>query len=801
MLNDLRYGLRQLRKHPGFTAVAVLTLALAIGATTALFSLIKGAYLDALPYPRSHDIVTLSAQFSNGETPFSGPEYVALKERTHSLQQVTAVMGSSFTLSGEGDAVRFRGLRASASLFRMLEVRPLLGRTFTEAEEGPGKNGVALISYELWQRALAGTSDVVGRHLRLNDLDYEVIGVMPPRFRYGDNDVWVPLSVDLAQQDRMRRDVYVHARLAPGVSLSAAKAELSTIAGQIRWDLSRTPRDYAGWNIEVAPLIDGVVRDVKSALGILLGAVGSILLIASANISNLQLARNVIREKEMALRLAVGARRSDLIRQLLTESGLLALLGGGLGILFASWSLGPLLRLIPYGYIPIEADVKIDYGVVLAAAGVTVFTALIVGLIPALKGTRPDLNKTLKDGRTSVGSSLKNRRTQRLLVIGQIALTAVMLIACALMLKSFARLQDVEPGFASASLVKLETVLPAAHYSDAQAVRRFYAELLAGIKNIPGVQAAGAATILPLAEFPSRSQFTIEGRAPDEAVLLAEQRQIMPGYLSTLGITVLRGRDLSERDNADAAPVALINQTFAAKYFPDGDPIGRRFRLEGNGTHNPWLTVVGVTNDVRQLRMTDPVLPEIYRAHAQAGDASRRMAFVIRSSTSVAGLTKSVRAAVRVLDPGVPIFGVEPVHELIERSFGGQKLAVFLLGLLGGLALLLALIGIYGVTAYFVAQRTNEIGIRIALGAQKRKVLSLILSQGAAMIAPGIFVGILAALAATRVLRSMLYEVSATDLGTYAMVAVALVLATFCACYFPARSAMNLNPVEALRAE
>ena len=801
MITDLRYGLRQLRKHPGFTSVSVLTLALAIGATTALFSLIKGAYLDALPYPRSHDIVTLSAQFANGDTPFTAPEYIALKERARSLENITALLGTSFNLSGEGDAVRFRGLRASFNLFRMLEVRPLLGRTFTEEEEQPGRDRVAVISYDLWQKALAGAQDVVGRHLRLNELDYEVIGVMPPRFRYGDNDVWVPLATDLVRQDRPERDLYLHARLAPNVSLAAAKTELSSIGGQIRSELARTPRDYAGWKIDVAPLIDGVVRDVKSAFGILLGAVGCILLIASANISNLQLARNVIREREMALRLALGARRADLVRQLLTESGLLAFFGGGLGIVLASWSLGSLLRLIPYGYIPIEADVKIDYGVLAAAAGVTVVTALIVGLIPALKATRPDLNKTLKEGRTSTGSALKNQRAQRFLIVGQVALTFVMLIACALMLKSFARLQGIDPGFETGNLVKFETVLPAARYSAAPNVQRFYGELLARIRSIPGVQGSGAATILPLAEFPSRARFSVEGRALDETVLLAEQRQITPGYLATLGIALLRGRDLTERDNAERPPVALINQTFAAKYFPGVDPIGRRVRLEQNGAENPWLTIVGVTRDVRQLRVTDPIPPEIYRAHLQAADASRRMAFVIRSSTGVAALTNSVREAVRSLDPAVPVFGSEAVHELIERSFGGQKLAVFLLGLLGGLALLLALIGIYGVTAYFVVQRTSEIGIRIALGAQKRNVLGLILNEAASMIAPGVVLGVLAALAATRILRSMLYEVSATDVVSYAFVATALALAALLACYFPARSATRVNPIIALRAE
>jgi putative ABC transport system permease protein len=802
MINDIRYGLRQLSKHPGFTLVATLTLALAIGGTTVLFALIKGAYLEALPYPQAHQIVTLSGQFAKaGEMPFSGPEFAALKERAGSLENMSALIGASFNLSGEGDAVRFRGLRATASLFRMLKTQPLLGRVFVEDEQLLGKERVAVISYQLWQRALGGQANIVGRQLRLNDVDYTVVGVMPPRFRYGDNDIWVPLALDLARQDRNVRNIYIHARLAPDKSIKAANAELANIAGQVKTDLGETSHDRAGWSVVATLLIDDVVRDVKSALGILLGAVGCVLLIACANISSLQLARNVMREKEMAVRLALGARRTDLIRQLLTESGLLALLGGSLGIFLAAWSLGPLLLLIPYSYIPIEADVKIDSAVLLAAVGVTIVTALVVGLMPALKASRPALSNSLKDGRGAIGSALRHRRAQSLLVISQIALTFVMLIGCALMLKSFARLQRIDPGFEPARLVKMETVLPAARYSTATEVQRFYGELLAQIRSIPGVQSAGAVTILPLASFPARAQFSIEGRPTEDTLPLAEQRQILPGYLETLGTPVVQGRDLTERDNSTSAPVALVNQTFVAKYFPETDPVGYRVRLEQSGSENPWLTIVGVTKDMRQLRMTDPVLPEIYRAHGQAPDASRRMAFVLRSSIGLTSLVDAVRNAVRAQDPAVPIFNAEPVNQLIERSFGGQKLAVFLLEVFAALALVLTVIGIYGVTAYFVAHRTSEIGIRMALGAQRHHVLRLILGQGIAMVMTGVALGLAGAFGATRILRSMLFEVSATDFSAYLLVTASLAAAAIFACYLPARAAMKLNPNDALRSE
>jgi putative ABC transport system permease protein len=793
-MNDIRFAFRQLRKSPGFTLVAVITLALAIGATTALFSLIKGAYLDALPYPHARELVTLSAQFSKtGELPFSGPEFVALKERTRSLENFSALIGSSFNLSGEGDAVRFRGLRASASLFAMLKAQPLLGRVFTEEEQTAGKDRVVVISYQLWQNALAGATTAIGRELRLNDLDYTVIGVMPPRFRYGDNDLWVPLSLDLARQDRNLRNVYVHARLAPNQSLQMANAELAGVAAQIRRDFGEA--ENRGWSINASRLIDDVVRDVKSALGILLGAVGCVLLIACANISNLQLARNVAREREMAVRLALGAQRRDLVKQLLTESALLVFFGGTLGIFVAAWSLGSLLRLIPYSYIPIEAEVKTDPVVLLTAIAVMLVTALIVGLMPALKSSRPALNDALKDGRNAFGAGLKHRRAQRLVVISQIALTFVILIACVLMLKSFARMQGIDPGFNPTQLMKFETTLPPARYAAASDVQRFYDALLAKIKNIPGLQSAGAVTILPLALFPSRSQFEIEGRAPDESAPMAEQRQIMPGYLATMGISLAQGRDFDERDNANSTPVALVNQTFAAKYFPNGDALGHRIRLD----QNPWLTIVGVTKDVRQLRLTDPVMPEIYRAHAQAPDASRRMAFVVRSAIGLTSLTSAVRAAVRAQDAAVPVFEIETLHESIERSYGGQKLAVFLLGLFGVLALLLTIIGIYGVTAYFVAHRTGEIGLRMALGAQRHHVLTLILGQGVSMVATGVAFGLAAAFVVTRVLRSTLFEVSSTDLFSYVLVAIALGFATIFACYFPARTAMKLNPMDALR--
>ena len=805
MIHDLRFAFRQLVKSPGFSAISVLILTLAIGATTALFSLIKGAYFDSLPYPRSHDIVTLDADFSKtgkSEMPFSGREFLALKEQSHALTNVTALIGASFNLTGDGDAVRFRGLRATASLFPMLEVQPLLGRVFSEEEQTPGKERVVVISYQLWKRALGGNESVVGRELRLNDVAYTIVGVMPPRFRYGDNDLWVPLSLDLARQERTVRNIYCHARLAPGASVKSANAELATVADRFKQDLAGGSLEYAGWSITATPLIDGVVRDVKPALAILFGAVACVLLIACANISNLQLARNLVREREMAIRLALGARRADIVRQLLVESALLAAIGGIGGILLASWSLGPLVRLIPFSYIPIEADVKIDAGVLGAALGITALTAILFGLLPALRASRPAVGRSLQAGRSPAGA-LKHRRTQQGLVVSQIGLTFVMLIAAGLMMKSFARLQGVNPGFNPGEVLKLEVALSPIRYSTASEAILFYNNLLAKIRTIPGVKSASAVTVLPLAPFPARTAFSLEGKSQDQlgGRPLAEQRQIMPKYLTTLNISLLQGRDLDERDTRASLPSALVNEALVAKYFPDGKALGRRIRLDQSGDENQWLTIVGVVADVRQLRVNDPVMPQIYRAHAQAPDASRRMAVVLHSSLGPGGLLKSVRDVVRSQDPTVALFDAEPMPEFIARSFGGQKLATFLLGLFGALALLLTVIGLYGVMAYFVRNRTAEIGVRMALGARRSHIFQLILSQGIAMLLCGGVLGLGGALATTRVLRSLLFEVSESDLATYSLVLASLALAAFLACYFPARAAMRLNPMEALRHE
>ncbi|MGZ5024939.1 MAG: ABC transporter permease, partial [Chthoniobacterales bacterium] len=660
MANEIRFAFRMLLKKPAFTFVVVATLALGIGANTAIFSLIRGAYFQGLPYPKPRDIVTIRAGLTNAEKadlPISGPEFVALKEQSRTLQNLTPLMGGSFTLTGEGDAVRFRGLRAGADLFSLIGATPMLGRAFTAEEQRDGRDRVVVISYELWQQALAGAHDVIGRELRLNDVPYEVVGVLSPRMRYGDCDIFVPLSLDLARQDAANRNVYCHARLARGVSLETANAELATIASRLDRDLNRRE----AWRFTAERLIDGVVRDLKTALGVLLGAVGCVLLIACANISNLQLARNVSREREIAIRLALGARRSDIIRQLLIESGLLAVLGGAVGVLIAAWSLKPVLHLVPYSYIPIEADVKVDYVVLAITLGLTAATAVLFGLLPAWKSARPGLNQSLKEGGHAVGADTRNRRSQYALVVSQVTLTFVLLIAATLMMKSFAHLLRLNPGFNSAQVLKLELSVPASRYANAPDTQAFYDSLRLKFAEIPGVQTVSAANILPLAQFPERAPLVIEGASSDElgAIPMAEQRQIMPGYLETLGITLKQGRDIDAHDVASATPVALVNETFVAKYFPRGDAVGRRVRLDRPGDENTWLTIVGIFKDVRQLGLTSSVLPEIYRAHAQAPDASRRLAFVFKTSLDPASLLQSVRNLVRAQDPAVPIFEFE----------------------------------------------------------------------------------------------------------------------------------------------
>ena len=806
MWSDIRYAGRSLVKNSGFTLVAVVTLALGIGANTLIFSLIKGAYFEGLPYPRGRDILTIGALFSKGDdqtTPISGPEFVALKEQSHTISHVTALIGGSFNLTGEGDAVRFRGLRASGDLFPLINVPPLLGRVFAEEEQRPGNDRVVVISYQLWQRALGGAAGVVGREIRLNDVGYTIIGVMPPRFRYGDCDIWVPLSLDLARQDRSVRNVYCHARLGDGFSINAVNADLARVAHNIEKDFGSVSREYIGWNLRARPLIDGVLRNLKPALAILTATVGCVLLIACANISNLQLARNVVREKEITIRLALGARRSDIIRQLLIESGLIAFLGGVAGVILAWWSLQPVLRLVPYSYIPIEANVTVDEKVLFVTLGVTVVTAILSGLMPAWKASRLELNDALRATRGGAGTPNRHRRARSVLVISQVALTFILLIVSALTVKSFARLHSVDTGFDPTRLFKIETVLPATRYSDASAVTKFYETLLGKLRGLPGIESVSAATVLPLASFPDRQTIAIEGMPENAAsgVPAAEQRQITPGYLTTLGMSLRQGRDLDEHDTSTSLRVALVNETFVKKYLPAGNPIGRRLRLAQDENENAWLTIVGVVKDVRQLGITDPVMPEVFRPHSQAPAPSRRMALVFRTRLDPAALIKSVRAVVKAQDSSIPLFEAEPMEQFIAHAFGGAKFTVFLSALFGLVALGLTLTGIYGVVAYFVAHRTGEIGIRMALGAQRHHVLRLILAEGVSMVASGVAIGVLVALATTRVLQSLLFEVSSTDPSVYLLVGSLLALATLVASYLPARAALRLNPVEALRYE
>jgi putative ABC transport system permease protein len=455
---------------------------------------------------------------------------------------------------------------------------------------------------------------------------------------------------------------------------------------------------------------------------------------------------------------------------------------------------------VPFTFIPIEAEVKIDQVVLLASTGLTFFTVILFGLLPAWKASRPALEESLKDGRRSAGDG-RHRGVQRILVISQVALTFVLLIASTLLIRSFARLQRADPGFDPARVIKMETLLPLSRYPEPPAVRAFYEQLSTKLREIPGVQAASVTRLLPVTTFPLRSAISIEGASADQpgAAPFAEDRQVLPGYFATMKIALLHGRDFSARDNADAPAVAIVNEAFVAKYFPNGDALGRRVRVDHSSPDAPWLTIVGVVNDVHQFRMSEPPVPEVFRPHAQAPDAARRMALVMRASLDQASLLRSVRDLVRAQDPGVPVFEIESMEQLLARSYGGQKLAVTLLGLFGGFALLLTLLGIYGVIAYFVAQRTGEIGIRMALGAQRRHILRLIIGQGSSMIAVGLLIGIGGAFAATRLLQSFLFEVSASDLSTYLFVGCTLALAALAASFFPARAAMKLDPITALR--
>jgi putative ABC transport system permease protein len=794
---DLRYGVRMLLKNPGFAIVAVIALALGIGANAAIFSVVNTVLLRSLPYDDPDRLMVLREnklpEFP--EFSVSPGNFLDWQKENTTFEKLAAINGTAYNLVGDAEPERLRGARVSAGLFEMLGANPAQGRTFLDDEDQPGHDNVAILSSSLWKRRFGSDPNVVGQAITLSATSYTVIGVMPPAFQFPDRetDVWTPIAFNARQaQQHGAHYISVIGRLKPGVTQEQAATEMDAIAGRLA---EQYPDTNTGWRVNVLPMQESEVRDIKSALLVLLGAVALVLLIACANVANLLLARATARQKEIAIRTALGASRRRIAQQLLTESILLALAGGGVGLLLAVWGIGSLLKLAPQE-LPRVRDVTLDLRVLGFTLVVTLLTGVIFGLVPALQASRPNLNETLKEG--GRGTTGGHHRVRGTLVITEVALALLLLVGAGLLIRSFYRLQQVTPGFNSKNALAVTVSLPGKKYPQDDQQSGFFAQLLDRVATLPGVVAVGATQSLPI-QGDYVLAFNIQGRPPNGPGQEPNTNYyaVSPDYFKAMGIPLLRGRVFTEQDKKDSPRVAVINEELAKKFFPDEDPIGKRINVT-NGPER-FREIVGIVGDVKQYGLAQPTTMQTYEPYLQTPFSG--MTLVVRADGNPAALTGAIRSEVLAIDKEQPVSRIRPLEQVVSESVAKQRFLMLLLGIFASVALVLAAVGLYGVMSYSVNQRTHEIGIRAALGAQRKDVLKLVVGQGMALALSGAGIGLTASFALTRLMTSLLFGVSATDPLTFAGIALLLTIVALLACYLPARRAMKVDPMIALRYE
>jgi putative ABC transport system permease protein len=816
LYQDVRFALRTLWTNRGFALVAVAALALGVGANSAIFSVVNAVVLRPLPYKDPERLVALWVGLNQKgfeEIEVSAPEFTDFRTRSSSLEKVAAYSAGGFNMTGAGEPERIQGLQATAGLFPALGVAPLKGRAFTEEEDRPGADAVVVISHSLWQRRFGGDPEVLNKTLTLDGQVCAVVGVMPASFHFPDNDteIWKPIAFDaelLGPNNRGSHFLSAVGRLKDGVSFEQARTEVATLARTVGGESPTTyPR---GLNATLRPLQEEVVGDaVRKPLYLMLGAVGLVLLIACANVANLLLARAASRRKEVAVRTALGASRARIVRQLLTESLLLSLAGGSVGLVLALWGVDLLVALAPAGTPRVE-EIGLDARVVAFTFAVSLLTGLVFGLAPALHASKVDLNESLKDGTRGATEGPKRGRLRGLLVVAEFAIALVLLACAGLLIKSFARVREVSPGFDASHVLTMRVVLPESKYKGYDEHRAFFSNLFARLRALPGVESVGANNLLPFSGGGGSRTFLIEGRpAPPGQPKPEEQlRFVTPGYFESMRIPFMRGRDFTERDVNGAPRVAVVSRSMAERHWPGEDAVGKHIAYAGirQGDKPDWIEIVGVVGDVKHRGLDIESKPEIYVPVHQPLFASRptpplSLYVVVRTSVDPASLARAARGEVLAVDAEQPVANMKTMEQRLAESVAQRRFQMTLLGLFAGVALLLAVVGIYGVMSYTVARRTHEIGVRVALGAQGRDVLRLVLRQGMWLTLAGVASGLAIAYVLTRLMSSMLYGVSATDPLTFALVSLILTAAALVACLAPARRATKVDPMEALRYE
>jgi putative ABC transport system permease protein len=806
LIQDIRYGLRGLRQNFAFTAVAICSLALGIGANTAIFSLVNAVLLKPLPFRDAERLVMVwEEQPKIGAVHDEVPPatYVDWKTQNHVFDEVAALTWQSFNLTGDGEPEKVASYGVTANVFPMLGVQPALGRGFLAEEDKPGGAKVVILSHGLWQRRYGGEPSIVGREILMNGEKHTVVGVMPAGFEFLQSYIglWVPAA--LSQEELTHRNensLTVLARLKPGVTSEQAQADIGAITARIAHDY---PDDAEGVESSVVPLREQLSGSVRRPLIILLSAVGFVLLIACANVANLLLARAARRRKEIAVRTALGAGRWRIVRQLLTESVLLSVLGGACGLLLAAWGFEFLKKLIPDA-LALSTNLKLSLPVLGYAMAISLITGVVFGLAPALQASRTDLNDALKQGGGRGGMSAGGRLRGALVVI-EVALALVLLVGAGLLMQTVFHMRDQYAPFQPEQLLTIRTGLPQNKYAALAKRAAFYDQVLARVEQLPGVVSAGYTTSVPLQWQGGANGFMIEGVQPPPGVITnAIHRQVSANYLQTMGMTLREGRFFDEHDNRQSMPVMIINEKMARQYWNGESPLGKRINFGGDDpSTDPWRTIVGVVADVRQMGMDQPVKAEMYIPYRQIATFPfyKPRDLVIRTTGDPLSLVAAVGREVHAVDPDEPLSNIATMDEQLRDQTGSRGLAMVLLSTFAGLALLLAAIGIYGVLAYFVTQHVPEIGVRLALGAQPRDILALVLKKGMALALGGVGFGLVGALVLTRLMSGLLFGVSATDPKTFALISLLLAAVAFFACYIPARRAMKVDPMIALRYE